>query len=62
MQVATRVLPPFVAEKDGQLSGFSVKLWNAIAQNLGVRSQFVVKGALPDLIDIVQSGHVQAGI
>lgn len=56
------MLPPFVAEKDGQLSGFSVKLWNAIAQNLGVRSQFVVKGALPDLIDIVQSGHVQAGI
>jgi len=29
--VAVRVLPPFVVQQNGQLSGFSVDLWNAIA-------------------------------
>ncbi|MBV1701488.1 MAG: transporter substrate-binding domain-containing protein [Hyphomicrobiales bacterium] len=62
LRVATRVLPPFVMEKDGQLTGFSIELWNAIAQQLAVGSQFVVKDALPDLIGEVQSGDAQAGI
>ena len=29
--VAVRVLPPFVVEQNGQLSGFSIDLWNTIA-------------------------------
>ena len=29
--VAVRVLPPFVVQQNGRLSGFSVDLWNAIA-------------------------------
>jgi polar amino acid transport system substrate-binding protein len=29
--VAVRVLPPFVVQQDGHLSGFSIDLWNAIA-------------------------------
>ena len=29
--VAVRVLPPFVVQQNGQLSGFSIDLWNAIA-------------------------------
>lgn len=31
VSVAVRVLPPFVVQQDGHLTGFSVDLWNAIA-------------------------------
>ncbi len=31
INVAVRVLPPFVVQQNGQLSGFSIDLWNAIA-------------------------------
>ena len=31
VNVAVRVLPPFVVQQDGHLGGFSVDLWNAIA-------------------------------
>ena len=34
LRVATRVLPPLVVEEKGALTGFSIDLWNSIAERL----------------------------
>ena len=36
LRVVTKPLEPFVFEQDGQLMGFSIELWEAIAADLGV--------------------------
>lgn len=62
LTVAVRVVPPFVFNDNNSLSGFSVDLWNAIARELGRRSEFVVKGPLPELLDEAGSGRADAAI
>ncbi len=46
VRVAVHVLPPFVEQKDGALSGYSIDLWNAIAQRRHWTTQYVV---VPDV-------------
>src|SRR5262249_44078011 len=62
MRVATRIVPPFVFEEGGQLTGFSVDLWRALADKMGVTSEFQVKPALPDLFAAVKGGGADVGI
>ncbi|HEX9996485.1 MAG TPA: transporter substrate-binding domain-containing protein [Abditibacterium sp.] len=62
LQVATREIAPFVTQKDGKYSGFSIDLWNAIADELGVESKF---SSLPNVaaqIDAVRGGRADVGI
>ncbi len=33
--VATRTVPPLVQKENGRLTGFSIDLWNALANRLG---------------------------
>jgi polar amino acid transport system substrate-binding protein len=40
VRVSTFVLAPFVIEEDGNLSGFSIDLWNEIAARLHLQSTF----------------------
>lgn len=62
LKVATRVVPPFVVEKDGQLGGFSIELWRAIADRLKVDSQFKAWPSVPELLDHVKAGEADVGI
>ena len=47
LHVATRLIPPFVMEDKGKLTGFSVELWQKIAQQLGAKSTLTVYPNLP---------------
>ena len=38
LRVATRIIKPFVSEEGGNLTGFSIELWQEIAIQLGTRS------------------------
>lgn len=61
--VATRLIPPFVMDKGkGELEGFSVELWQAIAGEAGLKSRFQVYPTLPALLDSVRSGANPVGI
>ncbi|HLP88305.1 MAG TPA: transporter substrate-binding domain-containing protein [Nostocaceae cyanobacterium] len=60
--VATRVIPPFVFSEKGQLSGFSIELWRNIAQEIGVKSQFVEYKSVPDLLSAVKNNQADVGI
>lgn len=60
--VATKETPPFVVRKpDGSLGGFAIDLWNAVAQRIGVRTEFR-EHDLQGVIDAVASGEAQVGV
>lgn len=62
LRVAVKPIAPFVyAEADG-LSGFSIDLWNKIAGQLGVRTEFVQYKSVEELIAATEKGTVDAGI
>jgi polar amino acid transport system substrate-binding protein len=60
--VATRIVSPFVTEENGELGGFSIELWNKIAQELGINSAFQKTGSITDLLKLVKSKQVEFGV
>ncbi len=62
LQVATREIAPFVMKRNGQLTGFSVELWNHISDKLGVKTTWDVKPNVKALVADVQSGKAPIGI
>jgi len=62
LRVATRLVRPFVYEQQGQLTGFSVELWQEIARQMNARYEFVVKPTVRELLDTVKSKDAALGI
>jgi len=62
LRVATRLVKPFAYEENGKRTGFSVELWNEIATQLNVKTEFVVKPTVKELLDAVKSKEVDLGI
>lgn len=62
LRVATRIVPPFVMRDGDKLSGFSIELWNAIAEHAGKKFALVEKGTLPEMMNAVKLGEADAAI
>ncbi len=62
LRVATRLIKPFVYEQQGQLTGFSVELWQEIAKQMNVQSEFIVTPTIKELLDAVKSKNAALGI
>lgn len=62
LQVATRQVRPFVFEENGQLTGFSVELWQEIARQMNVKWQFVMKPTVKELLASVNAQQADLGI
>ncbi len=70
LTVGTKPLEPFVfVEGDARgpvqadaLSGFSIDYWNAVAERLGVETEWVVEETVGDIIDSAEAGDVDAAI
>jgi polar amino acid transport system substrate-binding protein len=62
LRVATRILPPLVVDQQGQLSGFSIDLWNKIAERLQVKTSYQAAPDVRALLDEVRSGKAEVGI
>jgi polar amino acid transport system substrate-binding protein len=62
LTIATRVLPPFVTEQNGELGGFSIELWQRIAQELGTRSEFKKANDVNALLELVRAKKTDLGI
>ncbi len=62
LNVAVRVLPPFVEQQpDGHFTGFTIDLWDAIAQRENWTTHYI---AVPDVraqLDAVSSGRADVG-
>lgn len=62
LRVATRVIAPFVMEKNGQLTGFSIELWRQIALQMNVKTRFSVQPNVKAIIKGVQEQREDVGI
>ncbi len=63
LRVVTRVLPPLVVEQQqGQLSGFSIDLWNKIAERLQLKTSYQIAPNVGALLEEVRSGKAEVGI
>jgi polar amino acid transport system substrate-binding protein len=62
LTVATRIIPPFVTEENGELGGFSIELWQKIAQELGIKSDFKKADDIGGLLNLVKSKTADIGV
>jgi len=62
LRVATRLVKPFVFEEKGMLTGFSIELWNEIAKQIGVKTEYIVKPTVKELLASVKSQETIVGI
>src|SRR5574341_2680553 len=62
LRVATRLVKPFVFEEKGQLTGFTVDLWQEITKQMNVQSEFIVKPTVKDLLAGVYAHEAALGI
>ncbi|HUR71113.1 MAG TPA: transporter substrate-binding domain-containing protein, partial [Candidatus Limnocylindrales bacterium] len=62
LKVATRIVKPFVFEENSRLTGFSVELWNEIAKQLNVATEYVVKPTVKELLSSVNNHEAALGI
>lgn len=63
IKVATRVVPPLVIDEgDGKLSGFSIELWNGIAERLNLKTVYSVAPDVKALLENIGSDKADLGI
>jgi polar amino acid transport system substrate-binding protein len=63
LRVVTRVLPPLVVElESGKYSGFSIELWNKIADKLNVKFKYHAAPNVGALLDNVRAGKADVGV
>jgi len=62
LKVAVRIVPPFVFKEANSLTGFSTELWYALGRELNIKTEFVEKANVPDLLDEVKSGRADLAI
>ena len=63
LRVVTRVLPPLVVEQEGgKYSGFSIELWNKIAEKLNVKFKYHAAPNVTALLENVRAGKADLGV
>jgi polar amino acid transport system substrate-binding protein len=60
--VATKPLPPFVIKEGDSFVGFSIELWDAIANELGLSYEFYEVQTVTDQLQAVQNGEADVAI
>jgi polar amino acid transport system substrate-binding protein len=63
LRVVTRVLPPLVVEQQGRaLSGFSIELWERIAERLKLQASYQIAPDVRSLLEEVRAGKADVGV
>jgi polar amino acid transport system substrate-binding protein len=62
LHVATRLIPPFAMENKGKLTGFSIELWQKIAEQLGSKSILTVYPTLSEMFSAVEQKNADVAI
>ena len=62
IRVVTRVVPPLVVEQNGAFSGFSIDLWNSIAERLKLETKYQTAADVHTLLQAVREQEVDLGI
>ena len=62
LRVVTRMIAPLVITQHGELTGFSIELWNKLAERMQVRTRYRVVPDVGALLEEVRSGKADLGI
>jgi ABC-type amino acid transport substrate-binding protein len=62
LRVAVKPIAPFVFKQGTELTGFSIDLWNALAQSLKVNTAWVEVTTVVDQLQSVKSGEADVAI
>jgi len=62
LRVAVKPIAPFVLKQGTELTGFSIDLWNALAQSLKVDTAWVEVATVGDQLRAVKTGKADAAI
>src|SRR5215470_3135608 len=62
LRIATRVLPPLVVDHNGTLTGFSIDLWEKIAERLQLKMRYQVAPDVRALLEEVRAGRADLGV
>jgi polar amino acid transport system substrate-binding protein len=62
LKIATKIAAPMVMEKDLDLQGFSIELWQEIAKRNNFETQFVMKNNVKEMLDSVINYQTDAAI
>jgi polar amino acid transport system substrate-binding protein len=62
VKVATRLIPPFVMEEKGKLTGFSIDLWKNLAAKMGVTADITTYPTLPTMLSAVDEKKADLAI
>lgn len=62
LRVATREVPPFVMRQGSGFSGFSIELWNAIAEELKVQTRLSAKRNVGELLTAVKTKQADVAV
>lgn len=62
LRVVTRMVTPLVMTQHGELTGFSIELWNKLAERMQVRTRYHVAPDVGALLEEVRSGKADLGI
>ena len=60
VRVATVTRPPFSLVQDGTDTGFSVELWQALADDIGFETEFLRTDTFGEMLNMVRDGTVDA--
>ena len=62
LRVATKLFPPFVDSLGDDFTGFSIQLWDAIAQEMGVTYELYEVESVVDQLEAVQDGSAGVAV
>jgi ABC-type amino acid transport substrate-binding protein len=62
LRVAVKPIEPFVFKQGTELTGFSIDLWNALAQSLKVDTSWIEVATVDDQLQAVKNGKADAAI
>lgn len=62
LRVATRIVKPFAFRNNGRLTGYSLELWDAIAQRLGIKYQYVERPTVDGLFGAVKTNQADLAV
>jgi len=58
LKVAIMVVPPFVMRQDGSYTGFSIEVWNALATQMKVKTEYRLMSDITSLVEALRSKSV----
>jgi ABC-type amino acid transport substrate-binding protein len=62
LRVGLYVSPPFVMQEQGQFTGMAIELWEALAERLGLQTDYRPLPTVSELIDAAANGDIDVAV